>query len=292
MTDREDALELIGQIYDAALDPERWPDTARRLAEFVGGAQPLVLPARVEPRQWLAAQLDPAQRERIQLLAPHLVRASEVMQRLRNAQTKKSGGLAALEELSAGVLVLDERGAVTYSNPAARRILAEDDGLKLRNGSRLVAADTRAQKALEAALADCLQPDIEPRDCSRGVRVPRRSKRPDYIVQIAALATRTDLRAIGTPGAAIVFISELDSEIAVDEALLRQLYGLTPAESRLGQLLLNGETISSAARYLGVGETTAKTQLQHIFQKTHTHRQPELVKLLLTISGSGLTNNG
>jgi len=31
-------LELIGDIYDAALDPTLWPGVLKKLAEFVGGS--------------------------------------------------------------------------------------------------------------------------------------------------------------------------------------------------------------------------------------------------------------
>jgi len=37
MIDAEQALSLTGDIYDAALDPGRWPETLRKLAQFVGG---------------------------------------------------------------------------------------------------------------------------------------------------------------------------------------------------------------------------------------------------------------
>jgi DNA-binding CsgD family transcriptional regulator len=276
MTLQEEALEVIADIYDAALQPERWPRALRKVEAFVGGSQPLML-----------APL--GERERMQVLVPHLVRAAQVMYRLREAKVKSVGALAALEELACGVLMLDERGAVTFCHQAARRTLAEEDGLKLRQGGprdtggRLFASDLQVRKALDSALEACLRQEAEARDCSRGIRVPRTSNRPDYVLQITSLATRTDLRPDQNPAAAIVFISDPDSELVVDESLLRRRYGLTPAETRLAQLLLNGETLASAAKHLGVGETTAKTQLQHMFQKTRTHRQPELVKLLLTV---------
>src|SRR5262245_23355984 len=34
----EEVLALAGDIYDAALDPARWPETLRKLAQFVGAA--------------------------------------------------------------------------------------------------------------------------------------------------------------------------------------------------------------------------------------------------------------
>ncbi len=35
--DHESALEITGEIYDAALDPGLWPDVLRRIGDFVGG---------------------------------------------------------------------------------------------------------------------------------------------------------------------------------------------------------------------------------------------------------------
>lgn len=299
MTRGEATLAIIGEIYDAAIEPQRWPQALDKVAAFVGGSSTLLVASGAEPGDWLALaacadNLDEGQRERMQALLPHLVRATEVMHRMREAKARHTGGLAALDGLGCGAIVLDERGAAAFVNQAARRICAENDGLKLRSsgardaGGRLVAADAQVQRALEAAIADCLRPDVQERDCSRGLRVPRPSGRPDYVLQISSLSTRTDLRAAGTPGAVIVFLSDPDSDLAVDEAMLRHTYGLTPAESRLAQLLLNGATIGDAAKRLHVSEATAKTQLQHVFQKTQTHRQAELVRLLLML-GSGST---
>ncbi len=35
---RDEVNELIGQIYDAAMQPERWPATLERLGQMMGGA--------------------------------------------------------------------------------------------------------------------------------------------------------------------------------------------------------------------------------------------------------------
>ena len=284
MTDEERALQVIGEIYDAALEPERWPEIVSKVTSFIGGPRPLPPAPDWRALAEAATALDAKQRERMHLLLPHLVRASEVAQRLREATARRTGALAGLDGIGCGVVILDERAAPVFVNQAARRIFAEDDGLRIRG--RLFAADPQAQRVLEAAIAHCLQPDTDERDCSRGLRVPRPSQRPDYVVQVTSLARRTDLRAAGTPGAAMVFISDPDSRLELDEALLRRLYGLTPAECRLAQQLLNGETLAGAAKQLGVSESTAKTQLQHIFQKTDTHRQAELVRLLLSLAST------
>jgi len=45
LRERDHALALVGQIYDAALDPTRWSDVVRDIVEFVGGAKGLLFAA-------------------------------------------------------------------------------------------------------------------------------------------------------------------------------------------------------------------------------------------------------
>jgi DNA-binding CsgD family transcriptional regulator len=64
--------------------------------------------------------------------------------------------------------------------------------------------------------------------------------------------------------------------------LLRCHFGLTPAEARLALHLIAGETPQSAALKLNVSYETARSHLKNIFNKTGTHRQAELVVVILT----------
>ncbi len=57
-------------------------------------------------------------------------------------------------------------------------------------------------------------------------------------------------------------------------------FGLTPAENRLLQCLLDGLALKEAALRLGVARTTARTHLQRIFDKTGVRRQTELQRVI------------
>lgn len=61
---------------------------------------------------------------------------------------------------------------------------------------------------------------------------------------------------------------------------LEQIFSLTPAEARLTLLLVGGTTLNEAAETLRVSVATVPTQLKSVFEKTHTHRQAELVVLI------------
>ena len=63
---------------------------------------------------------------------------------------------------------------------------------------------------------------------------------------------------------------------------LRAAFGLSKAEARLALHLAAGASLASMATAFDVKLTTIRSQLQQVFSKTGTSRQPELVALLLS----------
>ncbi len=55
----------------------------------------------------------------------------------------------------------------------------------------------------------------------------------------------------------------------------------TAAEARLSLGLLEGKGLAAAARRNSISLNTARTHLRHVFEKTRTHRQAELVRLIV-----------
>ncbi|MCP8466513.1 PAS domain-containing protein [Pseudomonas sp. ZM23] len=65
--------------------------------------------------------------------------------------------------------------------------------------------------------------------------------------------------------------------------LLGDLFGLTPAEQRLGDLLVRGLTPEQCSEQLGTSINTVRSQLRALFRKTRTNRQAELMSLLVRL---------
>ena len=61
-----------------------------------------------------------------------------------------------------------------------------------------------------------------------------------------------------------------------------KLYGLTGGELRVLLAMAPGLGVKEAAEMLGISETTAKTHLQHIYAKTGTSKQTELMHLFMS----------
>ena len=113
------------------------------------------------------------------------------------------------------------------------------------------------------------------------VRLPRDGQR-DLVVTVSPMPlAREEPRWLGP--SVRVFIVDPDGERAPDEVLLRQLYGLSPAEAALAGRLALGGTLRDAAVARGITLGTARSYLEQIFHRTGTRRQVELVRLLLTL---------
>ncbi len=71
---------------------------------------------------------------------------------------------------------------------------------------------------------------------------------------------------------------------AVDSLLLRELFGLTPAETRVVQAWRDFGAPKQAALQIGVSEYTVRAQLKSILAKTGTRSQVELARLIESLS--------
>ena len=80
---------------------------------------------------------------------------------------------------------------------------------------------------------------------------------------------------------AILFIADPEAKANVRRQWLREDFGLTPAEAAVAVEVLEADGLQAAAGRLGISLATAHTHLAHVFDKTSTRRQAELVRLLL-----------
>ena len=95
------------------------------------------------------------------------------------------------------------------------------------------------------------------------------------------LALRTQILIIAVEENRILVLPAGATARARLESLLVDLYGLTPAESKLASLLAEGLSLEAAGQALGIRHNTARTHLARVFDKTGTSRQAELVARIL-----------
>lgn len=191
----------------------------------------------------------------------------------RRAMARLRGLTAAVNKCDVGILLLDERGQVTFANEAAEALLDESDGLRL-NGTMLSGgklADTlRLQAAIEHVLEGAMQAD---QSVSPVVALNRRDRRP-----LLTAVTAGDGEG---ECAAIVYLFDPEQNLSPLLEPVCKLYGLSPVETKLTCHLAEGSSLAVAAERIRVREQTARSYLKQIFLKTDTNRQAELVWLML-----------
>jgi DNA-binding CsgD family transcriptional regulator len=271
-----------GEFYNEAIRPTRFFHAVmtRLEREFKPDAF-LVLGRRLGSENFSEDEL-----AAMRALAPHLVSAVKLEIRLRAADRRAMDAVAALDALSAGVVVVDAALRPVLINARARDLAAACDGLKVGRAG-LMAASAAETRALQEALADVIalaaQPAhtdyVEPTRSALRLCLSRRGGKRRLVAAIAPLRP-ADGRAVlkGLPGAAI-FLLEPDRPAPIDAELLVECFGLAPREAELVVLLAGGADLRRAAGQMGIGVGTARWYLKQALGKTGARRQADLVRL-------------
>lgn len=179
-------------------------------------------------------------------------------------------------------MLLSESGAVSFSSPAARVMIARVPGLTVHEG-RLVLSPAELDQALRHAIArGRLDADSGVESPENIVRVPRGHGQAHMQLLVRPLsAADLALQAVG-PGYTAIFFHDPDAEFEVDSFQLAALFDLSYAEARVTALLSTGKSLAAIAEHLHLSIHTVRTELKSVFRKTDTCSQAELVKLVLT----------
>ncbi|MFN5048825.1 helix-turn-helix transcriptional regulator [Roseateles sp.] len=174
-----------------------------------------------------------------------------------------------LEELDYGVLLLNQRGEVLYSNRAARQAMNQGHPLLLQ-GHLVRTRSLKDGKPLFDALA---QAEGEGRRCLL------RLGEGDEQANVVVVPLNRDVEQ-----AAVLLVLErrqLCGALAVQWFALR--YGLTPAETEVLKALSDGHEPASVAQQQGVAISTVRTQIQSIRAKSGTPSIRELLRQLAVL---------
>jgi len=93
----------------------------------------------------------------------------------------------------------------------------------------------------------------------------------------------------GLPGEAVaaVFVADRsdDPQLITDAATL--IYGLTPTEARVFELIVAGHSSAQMARHLAIAPSTLKWHTLRLFDKTGQHRRTDLLRLAAALHPRG-----
>ena len=226
---------------------------------------------------------DPADFEAMQPFLPHLHRAVNTALTVQGVQQVRGALAEALDLLPTGLILLDERRSIVLKNRGADRILKLNDGIRADGGGPSL-EDARQNAEFQLLIADAIESSRGGAAVSTGfLAVKRPSEKQAFAAMVAPLLGSS--QAMG--GAVVaIFVADPVGGRVQDPEVLASLYALTNSEAELVRLLSDGLSLEEAARERGISMNTARSHLKHVFAKTGTSRQGELVRLIMAGAGS------
>lgn len=200
-------------------------------------------------------------------------------------------------------MLVNANGEVLHSNEPALRLLRATSLVRMRSRQLALAAPHQARLQEDIAISEArlrargsgaltaaarframriVADEADEREERGGPPLaPTVASGPEVLYVFYNVQTAGDASAAEPDAIAALTFYHPRSAPPVDEQVLAAAFDLTPAECRIAHLLVEGLTQKEIAARVGVQHDTVRKQLQSVFQKTATRRQPDLLRLLL-----------
>jgi DNA-binding CsgD family transcriptional regulator len=211
-------------------------------------------------------------------VAPHLTRAIKLRCRLEEERSRAAGFREALEALGFGILIVDASAKVLMANRAADSILRAGDCLRSHHG-RLTCVRPQETSAVHHAIRALTQVVT-----ATDLYVSRCDGRRPLTLHFIPISSLSAWKGFApATGIAAIFLIDPTSSVA-NVGGFAATYGLTAAECGVLREIVECGGLVRAAKALRIAVPTARTHLQHIFLKTSTNNQAELIQLVMRSS--------
>lgn len=287
--------------YDAAIDPMPYfqmrPFRAYRLAEFVApdvydqhpfiarflkpfGMDELLIcrvrtPARLQA--WVSltrpggCRFTADDMRTLEHVAQNFAAALDVFGRIKATEDERDAYARIAQARAAGVLRLDQNGAVIHSDATARMWLSEGRTITLA-ADRLKAPDRQDHARLAASVARILAGASDEEFLVLGAGGGESLELLLFRVSDPSEPAWTAVPRI------IAYMCMNGREALPSPQRLRVKFDLSRREAALCILLVRGFTLAQASIDLGISLQTARAYLKQIFRKVGVGRQAELIR--------------
>jgi DNA-binding CsgD family transcriptional regulator/PAS domain-containing protein len=208
--------------------------------------------------------------DELKFFFPHMARALRVTHRVVRQTNEDRAIRSTFDQLQTAVMLVAADGKIGFMNRSAEEIARTCDGIRVVGGH--LKADSVADNVrLERLIAEA---------CSRLTRgggtmgISRPSGAPRYGIEVTSLSDSA------SPIRAAIFISDPRGAERNSVDQLVETFGLTTAEARVVQKIMEGASLGEASEQLDTSVNTVKTLLQRAFAKIGVRRQSELVRMV------------
>ena len=263
----------VGRFYREWAEPQGWVDAANAVLEKTKTSCVYLAVL----RNAAAGMVDDEMRRRMKLIVPHVRRAVRTGKVIDLKQAEAATFADILDGLSPAVILVDAEGKIVHGNAASQTVLEKGDFLRSVQG-RLTATDAQADEALHGAIVAA---GADTGEKASAVPLIGGSRTDRFVAHVLPL-TIGEQRKIGPTSKAVaaLFVRKAEFETAPPSEVIGKTYNLTPTELRVLRAIVKLGGVRQVAGNLGVADTTVKTHLGRLFEKTGVSRQADLIKLV------------
>ena len=310
----KDIHQIVDLIYEAAIEPGKWPDLLGALAEFVESSNEDIiefsevadsshqigsdisdlsksetvsisdtLKKITSPDNTVntdSPAVETSVRQTNQLLLNHFTRAIKIAKRLIDVEEQNEVVLNLLNHLPIALFVIDKNMQILETNNQADQIISDNKYLRSINGQIHTTVKNNSEKlhkSINKAIGHSPTGSY-----GHAISIEDYSEEGNDLMLFITPISCDEILEI--PRVAL-FVSQRKTQPVVLPPQIASLYGLTGKEIEITAFLVQGFSIKEIATSTDVTVHTVRSQVKSIFSKTNTSRQAELVSLVLTGPG-------
>ena len=222
--------------------------------------------------------VDDEMRRRMRLIVPH-VRRAVLIGRLLDLKGAEAAALAdTFDAISPAMFLVNAERRIVHANTAGHAIIAAGHLLHASAG-RLTARSVQIQQTLGAAVTASAAGDAALGVIGIAVSLGNYDG-ANFVAHVLPLTSGARRRTGATYSAvAAIFVRKAEMGAPAPPQIIAETFKLTPTELRVLLAIVEIGGTPAVAEALGIAETTVKTHLGRVFEKTGVRRQADLVRL-------------
>lgn len=227
-----------------------------------------------------AGRFNDAELHLMRQLLPHLRNAVLLHRNLYRLKALSASVMAALDLVPTGIVLLTSSGLLLHANRRAHELVNSTAALRFESSGTVQASSLAATGSLQQLIREAVG-TATGKGLSHGGALRLRGRHGRRL-HVLVTPLPLDPAPFGEGVVAALFCSDPDAVVGAVARQLESLFGMTPAEARLTEALVHGQSLRQYAQARRVTMNTVRTQLKAATAKTGTRRQADLVRIVLT----------
>jgi len=258
--------DLVGLIYDTAIDAELWPLLFERLLQH-----PAISSSDEDIR---------FESEAGTLLLPHFERALKLSGEFYQLRSERNVLTDMINRFPVGIVIVQANANIVVCNRRADDIIARSKALAIEENELHVHRDSARTIELRRLIRQVAHGEAPSSTQPSAFVIAGEGGSHPLSMWVTPVG---DILSESSGDFAAIMITSADSLNRINADAVTASYGLTPAEGRLVKTLLNGcHSLPEAAEKLQITSNTARSQLKSVFGKMNVSSQNELLKRIFT----------